>query len=115
MSDIRRLDFRTRLHAAVVHNGTVYLTGQIGTPYRSVTEQTEEALAKIDDLLAQAGSDKTKILHATLWLDDPREFDAANKAWDAWVAKDHAPARSTGQARLPVPGAKVEIIVVAAV
>ncbi|UUT20956.1 MULTISPECIES: RidA family protein [Pseudomonas] len=114
MTDIERYAFDTRIHHAVKHNGVVYLTGQVGTPGESAAAQTQEVLEKIDRLLALAGSDKTKILNAILWLDDLRDFEEVNRVWDAWLVKEHAPARSTGQARLAKSGMLVEIIITAA-
>ncbi|MGY3487979.1 enamine deaminase RidA (YjgF/YER057c/UK114 family) [Bradyrhizobium sp. USDA 4011] len=117
MGEIERIEFDTRIHHAVTYNGIVYLTGQVGTPGAGAgaADQTREILAKIDRLLALAGTDKTRILNVILWLDDLRHFDDVNKVWDAWVSKEHAPARSTGQARMTKPGMLVEIIVTAAV
>ena len=112
---IRRFDFDTRIHHGVVHNGTLYLTGQVATPGRSAADQMREVLDKIDALLAKAGTDKTRILHVQMWLDDVRDFDAVNTVWDAWMPKDHAPARSSGQSRMAKPGMLVELIVTAAV
>ena len=114
MSQIERYEFDTRIHHGVTHNGVVYLTGQVGTPGASAAEQTREVLAKIDRLLEQAGTDKRKILNAILWLDDLRDFDEVNAVWDAWLVKEHAPARSTGQVRMTKPGMLVEIIITAA-
>ncbi len=114
MSQIERYGFDTRIHHAVKHNGVVYLTGQVGTPGTSVADQTREVLGKIDELLAQAGTDKGRILNAMLWLDDLRDFDEVNQVWDAWIDKAQAPARSTGQVRMTRPGMLVEIIVTAA-
>lgn len=114
MSKIERFDFDTRIHHAVKHNDVIYLTGQVGTPGKSPKEQTIEILEKIDRLLALAGSDKSKILSTILWLDDLRDFDEVNKVWDEWVDMEHAPARSTGQARMSKAGMLVEIIVTAA-
>ncbi|NWC84094.1 RidA family protein [Pseudomonas putida] len=115
MKTIERFEFDTRIHHAVTHNGVVYLTGQVGTPGTSAAAQTKEVLEKIDRLLDQAGSDKSKILNAILWLDDFRDFDEVNKVWDAWIDKEHAPARSSGQVRLAKPGMLVEVIITAAV
>lgn len=115
MADIRRIEFDTRIHHAVVHNGTVYLTGQVGTPGRAAADQMREVLGKIDALLAKAGTDKTRILHVEMWLDDVRDFDEVNVVWDAWVPREHAPARSSGQGRMAKPGMLVELIVTAAV
>lgn len=114
MSDIQRFDFDTRIHHGVIHNSTVYLTGQVATPGRSAAEQMREVLAKIDALLATAGTDKTRILHVQMWLDDVRDFDEVNQVWDNWMPKEHAPARSSGQGRMAKPGMLVELIVTAA-
>ncbi len=112
---IKRIDTGPRMSSAVVHNGTAYLSGQVGTPGASVGDQTREILGEIDRLLAAAGTDKTRLLSATIWLADIADFDEMNRVWDAWVAKGHAPARATGESRLAAPGYKVEIIAVAAV
>lgn len=114
MSDINRIDTGTRMSQAVIHNGTVYLAGQVGEPGTSVTEQTKAILEKIETQLAAAGSDKTKILQATIWLADMADFGEMNAVWDAWVAPGHAPARACGESKLATPDYTVEIIVVAA-
>ncbi len=115
MSDITRFDFDTRIHHGVVHNGTVYLTGQVAEPGQSAASQMREVLAKIDALLAKAGTDKTRVLHVQMWLDDVRDFDEVNVVWDQWMPKEYAPARSSGQGRMAKPGMLVELIVTAAV
>ncbi len=112
---IKRFAFDTRIHHGVIHNGTIYLTGQVGTPGTSAEAQMAEVLAKIDGLLAKAGTDKRRILHVQMWLDDIRDFDAVNRVWDAWMPLDHAPARSSGEGRMAKPGMLVELIVTAAV
>ncbi|WP_313349744.1 RidA family protein [Paracoccus sp. (in: a-proteobacteria)] len=99
---------------AVVHNGTIYLAGQVGKPGEAVTNQTKEVLAQVDRLLAECGSDKTRILSAQIWLADMADFPQMNAVWDAWVPAGHAPARATGESALATPDYKVEIIVVAA-
>lgn len=114
MSEIERFDFDTRIHHGVVHNGIVYLTGQVGTPGRPAKEQMQEVLDNIDRLLEKAGSNRQKILHVQMWLDDIRDFDAVNTIWDAWMPTDHAPARSSGQGRMVKAGMLVELIVTAA-
>lgn len=114
MTQITRFDFDTRIHHGVVHNGTVYLTGQVAQPGQSAADQMREVLAKIDDLLAKAGTDKSRILHVQMWLDDVRDFDEVNAVWDAWMPMEHAPARSSGQGRMAKPGMLVELIVTAA-
>ncbi|MCI5078056.1 RidA family protein [Oricola sp.] len=114
MSDIKRIDTGARMSQAVIHNGTVYLAGQVGEPGTSVTEQTNSILGKTEALLAEAGSDKTKILQAVIWLADMADFAEMNAVWDAWVAPGHAPARACGEAKLATPDYTVEIIIVAA-
>jgi enamine deaminase RidA (YjgF/YER057c/UK114 family) len=114
MSDIKRIETGARMSQAVVHNGIVYLAGQVGKPGASVTEQTTEVLAQIDRLLATCGSDKTRILSAQIWMASMADFAEMNAVWDAWVAQGHAPARATGESALATPDYKVEIIVVAA-
>jgi len=111
---ITRLHSGPRMSQAVIHNGIVYLAGQVGAPGESVTAQTQSVLASIDALLAEAGTDKTRILTATIWLADMGDFAEMNAVWDAWVAEGHAPARATGEAKLATPDYKVEIIVTAA-
>ena len=114
MSDITRHDTGKRMSQAVVHNGTVYLAGQVGAPGESVAAQTTAILAQIDALLARCGSDKTKILQAVIWLASMDDFAEMNGVWDAWVAPGHAPARACGESRLATPDYTVEIIIVAA-
>ena len=115
MSDITRLDPGPRMSQAVVHNGIVYLAGQVGTAGASVTEQTKTALASVEELLAKAGSDKSRILQATIWLADMADFAEMNAVWDAWVDPNNTPARATGEAKLATPDYKFEAIIVAAV
>ena len=112
---IQRIGSGPRMSQAVIHGDTVYLAGQVGAPGESVTAQTKAVLASVEALLAQAGSDKSKILTATIWLSDIADFAAMNKVWDAWVVPGHTPARATVQARLNDPNMKVEIMVVAAI
>ncbi|MFC0812034.1 RidA family protein [Paracoccus panacisoli] len=114
MADIKRIETGNRMSMAVVHNGTVYLAGQVGKPGESVTDQTREVLAQVDRLLAEAGTDKTRILSAQIWLADMADFAEMNAVWDAWVPQGHTPARATGEAKLATPAYKVEVIVVAA-
>ncbi len=115
MSDITRIESGARMSQAVVHNGIAYLAGQVGAEGASVTEQTEVVLASVDRLLAEAGTDKTKLLTAQIWVADIADFAEMNAVWDTWVAPGHAPARWTGEAKLATPGYKVEVIVTAAV
>lgn len=112
---IERLHAGRRMSEAVIHNGTVYLAGQVAEdPSRDVATQTREVLAAIDRLLADAGSDKTRILQAQVFLADMADFAAMNAVWDAWVPEGHTPARATVEAKLAAPAYKVEIMVVAA-
>jgi len=111
---ITRLHSGPRMSQAVIHGNTVYLAGQVGAPGTSVTEQTRVILGQIEALLAEAGSAKSKLLSATIWLSDMSDFAEMNAVWDAWLGGQDAPARATGEARLATPDYKVEIIVVAA-
>ncbi len=114
MSAINRLETGARMSKAVIHNGTIYLAGQVGTPGDGVAAQTRTILAEIDRLLALAGSDKTRILSTQIWLADMATFGEMNAVWDGWVAPGHAPARATGESALAGPEYLVEIIVTAA-
>ncbi|AMS43080.1 RidA family protein [Aminobacter sp. NyZ550] len=111
---VRRIDVGPRMSQIVIHNNTVYLAGQVGAPGESVAAQTKAILAEIDALLAKAGTDKTKILQAIIWLDDMSTFAEMNSVWDGWVPQGNTPARATGEAKLAGPEYKVEIIVTAA-
>ncbi len=113
---IKRIETGKRMSQAVVHNGTVYTAGQVaqGAPGGSITEQTEDILAKIDKLLAAAGSDKSKLLTANIWLTDIRDFAEMNAVWDAWVAEGDTPARACVESRLARQDFNVEIMVTAA-
>ncbi|MCJ8053931.1 RidA family protein [Shinella curvata] len=112
--DIKRFETGPRMSGAVVHNGTVYLAGQVGQAGSDVTEQTKQALAEVDRLLALAGTDKTRILSTQIWLADMADFPKMNAVWDAWVPQGHTPARATGESKLATPDYLVEVIVVAA-
>lgn len=114
---IKRIGAGSRMSKAVVHGNTVYLSGQVADKAkgRSVTEQTNEILGIIDDLLAQAGSDKGKLVSATIWLTDMSTFGEMNTVWEGWVVPGETPARATVEAKLAAPDYKVEIAVIAAV
>jgi len=112
---IRRIEPGTRMSGAVVHGDTVYLAGQVGNAGDDVTAQTKTALAEVDRLLAAAGTDKSKILNATIWLADIADFGKMNAVWDAWVDPANPPARATGESKLATPDYLVEVIVIAAV
>ena len=111
---ITRIQPGARMSEAVIHGNTVYLAGQVGEPGDDVTAQTKTTLAEIDALLAQAGTDKSKILMATIWLADMADFAAMNEVWEGWVAPGNTPARATGEAKLAAPEYKVEFIITAA-
>ncbi len=114
--DITRHQVGPRLSQAVVHGNTVYLAGQVaGDPSATTRGQTEQILKKIDGLLAAAGSHKSKLLSATVWLANMGTYDEMNAAWDAWVDPANTPARATLESRLASPKYLVEIMVVAAV
>ncbi|WP_169570273.1 RidA family protein [Sneathiella limimaris] len=114
MSEIERRHVGARMSQIVKHNGTVYLAGQVGNPAGTPAEQTKDILNKIDELLAEVGSDKTKILQATIWLSSIDYFAEMNEVWDAWVAEGHTPARACGESALATPDYKVEILITAA-
>jgi enamine deaminase RidA (YjgF/YER057c/UK114 family) len=113
---IERIEPGKRLSQAVAYGNLVFLAGQVALdkPGASMAEQTKNILDRIDALLAKAGTDKSKILSANIWITDMRQFDEMNKVWDAWVPNGCAPARATVEARLATPDYCVEIMVVAA-
>lgn len=112
---IKRLHPGPRMSQAVIHNGVVYLAGQVAKdPDKDVADQTRQVLATIDSLLAEAGSDKTRILSATIYLADMADFATMNGVWDAWVPAGSTPARATVEASLATPKYQVEIMVTAA-
>ena len=110
---IQYLDSGPRMSQATIHGNTVYLAGQISGG-ENVTIQTKAVLDKIDSLLARAGTDKSKLLSATIWLADLADFAEMNVVWEEWIAGVNAPARATGEVKLANPDYKVEIIIVAA-
>lgn len=111
---VRRLRPGNRMSQVVIHNNTVYLAGQVAdNPVPSVTEQTRQVLAKIGALLDEAGSHKSKILSANIWLADIGHFQEMNDVWDAWVSPGNTPARATVQASLARPANLIEIMVIA--
>lgn len=112
---LQRFDVGARLSEMAVYNGVAYLAGQVPEDAtQDITGQTAQVLAAIDKLLARAGSDKSKILMAQIFIKDLAEFPGMNAAWDAWVAEGNAPPRATVQAQLARPEWKVEIVVTAA-
>ncbi|AWB33803.1 RidA family protein [Orrella marina] len=116
MQSIQRINVEKRLSDVAVYNGVAYLAGQIPEDASlDMTGQTEQVLSIIDQLLEVAGTNKSRILMAQIFISNMAEFDAMNKAWDAWVDQGNAPPRATVEARLANPNFKVEIVVTAAV
>jgi enamine deaminase RidA (YjgF/YER057c/UK114 family) len=114
---IERLRTGPRMSQVVIHNDTVYLAGQVasGAPGANVTDQAKDILARIDALLSEAGTDKTRLLTATIWLVDMASFAEMNRVWDDWVAPGAAPTRATVTSpQLAAPDYKIEIAVTAA-
>lgn len=116
MTDIRRIEPGPRMSEAVIHGDKIYCCGLVADKAagKSVYEQTKDILEQLDALLAAAGSDKTRILKANIWLTDIKAFDQMNKAWDAWATPGKTPARATVEAKLAGEGYDVEIMAEAA-
>jgi enamine deaminase RidA (YjgF/YER057c/UK114 family) len=117
MSNITRIETNQRMSRVVIHNGTVYIGGlTAGDATQDIQGQTRQVLEKIEAYLAKAGSDKTKMLNAQIWLKDiDRDFAGMNSVWDAWAPEGATPTRATGESKLARPELLVEIIVTAAV
>lgn len=113
---IQRIAVGPRMSKAVVHGDTVYLAGQVADKAagKSVAEQTEEILGIIDGLLAEAGTDKSRLLMVNIWLSDMSTFAEMNGVWDKWVVAGQTPGRATVEAKLAAPQFTVEIAVIAA-
>lgn len=110
--DILRIDQNGRRSRAVVAAGMVWLAGQVADDRQlGIADQTRQALAKVDELLAQAGSDRSRVVTAQIWLSSMQDFDAMNSVWDAWVVPGHTPTRCCGQVALADPSFKVEIVI----
>jgi enamine deaminase RidA (YjgF/YER057c/UK114 family) len=112
---IKRIKVGARMSQAVIHGDTVYLAGQVADNAKDdVAGQTKQILSKIEGLLAEAGSDKSKLLSATIWLTDMRSFDDMNKVWDGWVSPGNTPGRACVEAKLARADLLVEIGIIAA-
>ncbi len=112
---VTRKHSNQRMSQLVIHGGTVYLAGQVAKDSSAdITVQTQQVLDKVDALLADAGSDKSKILSAQIWVSNIGHFAAMNEVWDAWVAEGNAPARACIEARLASPDLLVEVGIIAA-
>lgn len=118
MADVERIGCTPRASQAVVYNGIVFIAGMTAKEDRSqdIRGQTQQALARIDGLLAEVGSDRSRLLTAQVWLRDiARDFAGMNEVWDAWTAPNAAPTRATAQCEMGAPDVLVEIVVSAAV
>lgn len=113
---VERHETGPRMSQIVIHGNTVYLAGVVArnASGKSMTEQTQDILKSIDGYLAKAGTDKSKLLSANIWITDMAKFNEMNAVWDAWVSPGNTPARATVEAKLAAPGYNVEIMVVAA-
>ena len=112
---IQRFENGSRFCRVLSHNGTVYLAGMTADDLSGdVVQQTQGTLAKIEHYLVMAGSDKSKLLAATIWLRDIADFDRMNTVWDAWIDRAAMPVRATVEARLAGDDYRVEIVVTAA-
>jgi len=111
---IKRIKAGKRMSQAVVHNGVVYTAGQVAVG-ETVADQTADILSQIDMLLAEAGTDKSRLLTATIWLADISDFDDMNVVWDAWVDSDNPPTRACVESSLARKELLVEIQVSAAI
>ena len=112
---MRRLHTEVRYSEAVIDRGTVYLSGQLADDLSGdIRQQTRETLAHIDRLLAEAGTDRSRLLSALIHLRDFADYDGMNEVWDSWLPARAAPARTTVQALMFRPEVRVEITVVAA-
>jgi enamine deaminase RidA (YjgF/YER057c/UK114 family) len=115
MTDITRFHVGKTLSEAAIHQGTIYLAGQVAEDTtHNIEGQTREVLGHIDRLLAEAGSDKTRILMCQIFLADIKDFAGMNAVWNEWVAEGHAPPRATVQAKLAKAEWLVEMVVTAA-
>lgn len=113
--DIKRMHVGKTLSETAIHNGTIYLAGQVADDVtQNIEGQTREILGHIDRLLAEAGSDKTRILMCQIFIADIKDFPAMNAVWNDWVAPGNAPARATVEAKLAKPEWLVEMVVTAA-
>lgn len=114
MTAITRIDRNHRRARASVAGDLIFLAGQVADDKAAdITEQTRQALAKVDALLAEAGSDKSRVLSVTIWLTSMQDYDGFNAVWDAWVAPGHEPSRACAKVELADPAYRVELIVTA--
>lgn len=112
--DIERQDVNHRRSRMVKYNGMCFLSGQFSDSDGDITQQTQETLAKIDDLLQRAGTSKSRLLTAQIWLRDMADFADMNKVWDAWIDPENPPTRCCGQVLMADPDMRIEVVVSAA-
>lgn len=111
---MKKLHSNERASKIVIHNGTIYLSGQVGNSDDDIAAQTLTCLEKVEDLLNEVGSDKSKILSATVWISTMANFDAMNQVWNKWFEGVQPPARACGESALARPELLVEVTVIAA-
>ncbi len=111
---MQKLHSNQRMSQIVIHNQTIYLSGQVGNSEEDIKAQTLTCLEKVEKLLQEVGSDKSKLLSATVWLKSMSDFAAMNEAWDKWFEGVQPPARACGESALARPELLVEITVIAA-
>jgi enamine deaminase RidA (YjgF/YER057c/UK114 family) len=115
MTEIVRIDQNARRSRASVYGDIVFLAGQVADDKSGdITQQTRQALAKVDDMLGRAGTDKSRLLSVQVWLKSMDDFDAMNAVYDAWVVPGQAPTRACGKVELADPGYRIEVIATAA-
>ena len=115
MTDIIRIDQNQRRSRASVVGDLVFLAGQVAdTKTADIAQQTREALAKVDDMLARAGTDKSRLLSVQVWLKTMDDFDAMNAVYDGWVVPGNTPTRACGKVELADPALRIEVIAIAA-
>ncbi|MDP4545064.1 RidA family protein [Psychrobacter faecalis] len=111
---MQKLHSNQRMSQTVIHNQTIYLSGQVGNSEDDIKAQTLTCLEKVEKLLQEVGSDKSKLLSATVWLKSMSDFAAMNEVWDKWFEGVQPPARACGESALARPELLVEITVIAA-
>lgn len=115
MAEIKRINVGPRMSDIVIHNGTVYLAGKVpSNPEAGIAAQTANVLQTIDRLLAEAGTDKSRVLRADIFLKSMADFAEMNQVWDAWVVPGATPTRATTQSELARPELLIEVVIIAA-
>lgn len=114
MPDIHRLQPGPRMSQGVIYGGLLYSAGQVDSEAADVAGQTRNVLAKIDSLLVEAGTTRSLVISANIWLSDITTFDEMNPVWESWIDKSNPPARATVESKLASPEYKIEVSVIAA-